>query len=144
MALAVLMAIGASGNNGSIANRQMRTPSWPDVLSYNLYRDAARTSVWGQTAGVDTMSSTLSVPNNASRGGHEEPLELTVITLAGEAGAIEVPVGRGGEFYVENVPAGRYAARVIAGGQPCTFTITIPDTDEPFIRLAPIVACPVR
>ena len=64
----VVMAIGASGNNGSIANRQMRTPSWPDVLSYNLYRDAARTSVWGQTAGVDTMSSTLSVPNNASRG----------------------------------------------------------------------------
>jgi spore coat protein U-like protein len=63
----VTMGIGASGNSGSIANRQMRTGSWPDTLAYNLYRDAARLGVWGETVGVDTVSSSVSVPNNASR-----------------------------------------------------------------------------
>lgn len=62
----VTMAIGASGNNGSIANRVLRTASWPDLLPYNLYRDASRLSVWGETAGVDTMAVALSIPNNAT------------------------------------------------------------------------------
>jgi len=63
----VTMAIGASANNGSIANRVLRSPSWPDLLQYNLYRDAARLSVWGETAGVDTMAVALNIPNNATR-----------------------------------------------------------------------------
>ena len=62
----VTMAIGASGNNGSIANRVLVSPSWADQLQYNLYRDAARQGVWGETAGVDTMAVGLVIPNNAT------------------------------------------------------------------------------
>jgi spore coat protein U-like protein len=65
--ITINMAIGPSGNNGSIANRVLRSASWPDLLQYNLYRDAARLSVWGQTAGVDTMAAAVSVPNNGSQ-----------------------------------------------------------------------------
>ena len=50
-----------------IANRVLRSPSWPDLLPYNLYRDASRLAVWGETPGVDTMAVALSVPNNATR-----------------------------------------------------------------------------
>lgn len=64
--ITVTMAIGASANNGSIANRVLRSPSWPDLLPYNLYRDASRLAVWGETAGVDTMAVALSIPNNAT------------------------------------------------------------------------------
>lgn len=65
--ITVTMAIGPSANNGSIANRVLVSPSWADPLQYNLYRDAARQGVWGETAGVDTMSVGLSIPNNATR-----------------------------------------------------------------------------
>jgi spore coat protein U-like protein len=65
--ITVTMAMGASANNGSIANRVLRSPSWPDLLPYNLYRDASRLAVWGETAGVDTMAVALAIPNNSTR-----------------------------------------------------------------------------
>ena len=65
--ITITMAIGPSGNNGSIANRVLRSPSWPDLLPYNLYRDASRLAVWGETPGVDTMGVALSIPNNSTR-----------------------------------------------------------------------------
>jgi spore coat protein U-like protein len=61
------MGIGPSANSGTTTNRQLRTGSWPDTLNYNLYRDALRQSVWGETSGVDTMTIGTSIPNNASR-----------------------------------------------------------------------------
>ena len=33
-----------------------------DVLNYNVYLDAGRISVWGNTTGVDTASTTINVP----------------------------------------------------------------------------------
>ena len=63
----VTMGIGPSANTGSIPNRQLRSTAWPDLLGYNLYRDALRQAVWGETVGVDTMSVSVSIPNNASR-----------------------------------------------------------------------------
>jgi outer membrane usher protein FimD/PapC len=74
------------------------------------------------------------------RGGRDVPLELTVFALDTPAGPLDVPVGRGGEFYVENLAPGAYRAH-LAGTPPCDFTVTIPDTHEAFTRLDPIVAC---
>ena len=79
-----------------------------------------------------------------SRGGVEAPVELTVFTVQARGGPVDVPVGRGGEFYAENLPAGRYAARLDVDGQGCEFTINIPESDEPFVRLPPLVACSIR
>lgn len=63
--MTISVAIGASQTSGSTANRQLAGPA-PDRLNYNLYRDAARTSVWGETAGSDTVTQALVVPNKSS------------------------------------------------------------------------------
>lgn len=60
------IAIGPSASSGLIANRRMQTGGGADFLAYNLFRDATRTAVWGNTAGVDTFVQTITVPNNGS------------------------------------------------------------------------------
>lgn len=60
------IAIGPSASSGLIANRRMQPGSGSDFLRYNLFRDAARTAVWGNRTGVDTVVQTVSVPNNGS------------------------------------------------------------------------------
>lgn len=62
----VSIAIGPSMTSGSIVNRRMQMPGGADFLGYNLFLDASRTSVWGNTAGVDTFVQTITVPNNGS------------------------------------------------------------------------------
>lgn len=37
------------------------------------------------------------------------------------------PIGRGGEFYFENVPPGRHPAEIQYRGRTCRFTLTVPD-----------------
>lgn len=60
------IAIGPSASSGTIANRRLQTAGGADFLGYNLFRDATRTAVWGNTAGVDTLVQAISVPNNGS------------------------------------------------------------------------------
>lgn len=48
---------------------------------------------------------------------------------------IETVVGRGGEFYLENLPAGRFPARAFLNGKECAFDLTIPDSDASTIDL---------
>jgi spore coat protein U-like protein len=62
--ISVTIAIGP-GAHGSGATRKMKT-SGGDLLDYNLFRDAGRTAVWGQVAGLDAVTQTLAVPNNSS------------------------------------------------------------------------------
>lgn len=81
----VTLQIGPSANSGSIAARQLRSGANP--MNYNLYRDAARMQVWGQTAGVDTVSvSVTGIPNFGTRNAS--------FTIYGRIPALEsVPVG---------------------------------------------------
>jgi len=60
----VTVALGPSIISGTIANRQMT--GGIDRLDYNIYRDATRLSVWGNTTGTDTMSQTVTLANGAS------------------------------------------------------------------------------
>lgn len=60
------IAIGPSAGSSAIASRRMRTGRGADFLGYNLFRDAARTVVWGNTAGIDTLVQAISVPNHGS------------------------------------------------------------------------------
>ena len=62
----VTLALGPSTTSGAIATRRLRRTAGTDLLDYNVYRDAARLGVWGQTSGVDTVAQTLSVPNKSS------------------------------------------------------------------------------
>jgi outer membrane usher protein len=77
------------------------------------------------------------------RGGRVLPLELVLVTIDVGGKAIEVPTGRGGEFYFENVPAGDYPARVQVPGRDCAFTLSIPGSDETLVRLPEVSACDV-
>jgi spore coat protein U-like protein len=46
-----------TGSGATVANRLMTGPASATV-SYNLYRDAARTQVWGTTTGTNTVAGT--------------------------------------------------------------------------------------
>ena len=61
----VEIGIGPGVNGGNTANRKMKTMGG-DLLGYNLFKDAGKTSVWGQVSGLDTFRQTLSVPNKSS------------------------------------------------------------------------------
>lgn len=64
--VSITMGIGPSATSGSIASRQMQQAGGTDALSYNIYRDALRQSVWGQTAGVDAVTKVAALPNNST------------------------------------------------------------------------------
>jgi spore coat protein U-like protein len=61
----VVLQLGPSAASGTIATRQMS--SGANRMNYNLYRDAGRSQVWGQTSGVDTvLINTGNIGNGAS------------------------------------------------------------------------------
>ena len=63
----VTVGLGAGANGSSVDARRMLQTSAPgDYLSYGLFRDVGRSSVWGNSNGINTVSRTLSVPNNGS------------------------------------------------------------------------------
>lgn len=62
----ITVGLGPSFTSGAIAVRQARLTSGTDVLAYNLYREASRVSIWGETAGVDAVSQDITLPNNSS------------------------------------------------------------------------------
>ncbi len=81
------VAVGASSVSGSINPRAMLGLTSGDQLSYNIFRNAGRTQIWGQTAGVNTYSVAVnSIPNNGSRS--------TNVTFWGRATALQA-VGAG-------------------------------------------------
>lgn len=59
------VGLGPSLTSGSVQNRQMAGPGGY-LLNYNVYQDATRLTVWGDTSGVDTMSQDLTLPNKAT------------------------------------------------------------------------------
>ncbi|MEK6806407.1 MAG: spore coat U domain-containing protein [Pseudomonadota bacterium] len=62
----ITVGLGPSANSGSIPNRQLRSASGADVLNYNLYADASRLRVWGDTEGVNTVTETIRLANKTS------------------------------------------------------------------------------
>ncbi len=54
------------------------------------------------------------------------------LTLSAGGKRIESPIGSQGEFFLENVPAGRYDALVESGSGSCRIAIEVPDTREQF------------
>lgn len=65
--VSVTVSLGL-GNNGTSTNarRMAHAGRSGDFLGYGLFRDVSRSSTWGFTPGVDTVSQALSIPNNGS------------------------------------------------------------------------------
>jgi spore coat protein U-like protein len=47
-----------TGTGSTIAERQMGNAGATASVKYNIYRDEARTQVWGQLSGIDTIGAT--------------------------------------------------------------------------------------
>ena len=75
--------------------------------------------------------------------GTAQGVEFFEIDLAVGSVSQKLLTGRGGEFYVENVPAGTYAATATNGTMVCNFLLTFPPSDETFVDLG-TVACTLQ
>jgi outer membrane usher protein len=69
--------------------------------------------------------------------GNEAPAfgDLTVVVAAGR---LESPLGNSGEFYFENLPAGRHQASVTHDGRSCAFMLDVPRSNETALNLGTI------
>jgi len=67
------------------------------------------------------------------------PVELTWMTLTDGGAEKRVPVGRGGEFYLENPSPGDHPARVTWKGRECAFTIHVPESDDVMVEVGEVV-----
>jgi outer membrane usher protein FimD/PapC len=60
------------------------------------------------------------------REGAKIPAEFTRLFVQVKDCILEGLVGRNGEFYLENIPPGRYSAKIVYEGDECGFDIIIP------------------
>jgi outer membrane usher protein FimD/PapC len=72
--------------------------------------------------------------------GEKKPLEFYEMRLKGNGLETEFPTGKGGEFYIENIPPGFYQLSIdLTGndltGKICSFDLEIPKSNETFIQL---------
>lgn len=72
-----------------------------------------------------------------------KPLEFQEISIEVDGKKNTFETGRGGEFYLENLKPGTYAARVQVDGKPCLFDIVIPTSEETFVELGDLTCRPV-
>jgi outer membrane usher protein len=66
------------------------------------------------------------------------PVEYLEVTMRVGEQEISFPTGKGGEFYLENIPPGRYRASVRIFGRPCSFDLVVPVTDEMIVDLGEV------
>jgi outer membrane usher protein len=72
--------------------------------------------------------------------GQVKVAEFYEVSVAVGGKRVTFVTGRGGEYYVEDLPPGRYAARIAGAGTSCAFELSIPLTREPLTEL-PTVIC---
>ncbi|GAB3776942.1 hypothetical protein GCM10028796_55340 [Ramlibacter monticola] len=63
----ITLQVGQGTNGTGVNARRMANGSvGGEYLNYGLFRDTGRSAVWGFSAGIDTMSQSLSIDNNGS------------------------------------------------------------------------------
>jgi hypothetical protein len=62
--------------------------------------------------------------------GGARAIESASVELAGAAGNVTLNTVRNGDFYLENLPAGRYVALLQVGEGSCRLAFTVPDSRE--------------
>jgi len=68
--------------------------------------------------------------------------QLVVVRAGGRS--YELPTGRGGEFYGENLPPGRHPAVVRIDGSACEFFLDVPDSPDTMVSLGDVMTCDAR
>jgi outer membrane usher protein len=64
------------------------------------------------------------------------------LALTANGKLFESPIGRQGEFYLENLPAGRHSATVEHKDRTCNFVLDVPKLDQPEIKLGTLKCQP--
>ena len=72
-------------------------------------------------------------------GGTVQAAEFYEASLTAEGKPLKFMTGRGGEFYIDDVKPGRYAARLSGNGETCLFELVVPQTREAFTEIPEIV-----
>lgn len=72
------------------------------------------------------------------------PVEYRQITMLVDGKPLLFPSARGGEFYLENVPAGSYEASFPYAGKTCVVTLTIPASEAIIVDLGEVVCATLR
>ena len=54
----------------------------------------------------------------------------------------ESPLGKNGEFYFENLPAGQHSGIIEFNGQQCPINIEVPQSTESFVKLGTLICSP--
>jgi outer membrane usher protein len=62
--------------------------------------------------------------------GERIPAEFAGLEIRVEEDLIRTVVGRNGEFYLENIPSGKWPARVYLGERWCSFDMVFPESDD--------------
>lgn len=70
--------------------------------------------------------------------GANKPVEFLEISFSAEGKTQSLQTGRDGEFYVENLKPGTFAAKVLVDGKPCLFDLVIPKSEETFVELGEV------
>lgn len=71
--------------------------------------------------------------------GEKVPVEYSVLYVMLKDKTIEGLVGRGGEFYIENVPPGRHPAKIIYKEKECVFDIITPESEDIWVDMGKIL-----
>lgn len=71
-----------------------------------------------------------------------KPVEFQEIRIDAGGTRQAFETGRGGEFYIENLKPGTYAATVEVEGKPCLFDLLIPASSETFVELGDLQCRP--
>lgn len=74
-----------------------------------------------------------------SKDGLVKDAEFYEVSMAVKGEELLLPTGKGGEFYMENIPAGQYTAAARYAGETCAFEIVIPESAEAFVDLGEVL-----
>ena len=158
---ALIQVPGVADVPGYVSNQEVgRTNRWgdlvvPDVLSYYGNRVGIGAADVPLDYSIDATEKVIAPPY---RGGAlvTFPIQKTQsftgavevevagksvipaygqITVTPEGKEVISPIGKSGEFYLENLTAGRYPAKVEYKEGVCQFVLEIPVADGPFVKL---------
>ncbi len=145
--------IGRTGDNGRVFLPNLMSFADNDVsindkdvpIDYTIERAARAVSPSFRSGSLivfpvlRTQGFTGSLKYRAGK--KQRPLEYYEVTLDADGKTVTFPTGRNGDFYLENLPPGRYAAKVQIGAKPCRFSLEIPESPETIVALNDVMTC---
>ena len=79
----------------------------------------------------------------AMSAGVKKPLEFGEGKISSQGREIDIFTGKGGEIYLENVPAGSFEGTVAIGETSYAFRVEIPRSDEIMVEIGEILCEPL-